>query len=251
MIIAGIGKLNFFCRQLKDYPSDSSQRPLSLCYVFQASVFNHQQFLLIVPLLLFSPCFIWSDASFPLISMVTSLYTCWKPAFLEYLYSVLYLFFTANIATVEKMLTIALLEHDPGSAQDWRPSSDWNYNQIVESWLVCVLCLSLVVFGQPVATSLDTYWETGLVCQDSPWSPVTVNSEHLSGVSQLLQRHIISFATNNLSGDIGTSQGLREQKCVIELNVERQSKCIFWGIFSKHIFDWFQAKSRTFMIEER
>ena len=35
------------------------------------------------------------------------------------------LFFTAFIATVEKIITYALGEHDPGSAQDWRTSNDF------------------------------------------------------------------------------------------------------------------------------
>ena len=33
------------------------------------------------------------------------------------------LYFTAFIATVEKIITYALGEHDPGSAQNWRTSS--------------------------------------------------------------------------------------------------------------------------------
>ena len=33
--------------------------------------------------------------------------------------------FTAFIATVEKIITYALGEHDPGSAQDWRTSNDF------------------------------------------------------------------------------------------------------------------------------
>ena len=32
---------------------------------------------------------------------------------------------TAFIATVEKIITYALGEHDPGSAQDWRTSNDF------------------------------------------------------------------------------------------------------------------------------
>ena len=35
------------------------------------------------------------------------------------------IYITANTAKVEKMMTITLGEHDPGSAQDW---SDWNCN---------------------------------------------------------------------------------------------------------------------------
>ena len=35
------------------------------------------------------------------------------------------LYFTAFIATVEKIITYALGEHDPGSAQDWRTSNDF------------------------------------------------------------------------------------------------------------------------------
>ena len=34
------------------------------------------------------------------------------------------LYFTALIATVEKVITYALGEQDPGSAQDWRTSND-------------------------------------------------------------------------------------------------------------------------------
>ena len=35
------------------------------------------------------------------------------------------LYFTAFIATVEKIITYALGEHDPGSAQDWRRSNNF------------------------------------------------------------------------------------------------------------------------------
>ena len=35
------------------------------------------------------------------------------------------LYFTAFIATVEKIITYALGEHDPGLAQDWRTSNDF------------------------------------------------------------------------------------------------------------------------------
>ena len=35
------------------------------------------------------------------------------------------LYFTAFIATVEQIITYALGEHDPGSAQDWRTSNDF------------------------------------------------------------------------------------------------------------------------------
>ena len=35
------------------------------------------------------------------------------------------LYFTAFIATVEKIITYALGEHDPGSAPDWRTSNDF------------------------------------------------------------------------------------------------------------------------------
>ena len=35
------------------------------------------------------------------------------------------LYFTAFIATVKKIRTYALGEHDPGSAQDWRTSNDF------------------------------------------------------------------------------------------------------------------------------
>ena len=35
------------------------------------------------------------------------------------------LYFTAFIATVEKIITYALGEHDPGSAEDWRMSNDF------------------------------------------------------------------------------------------------------------------------------
>ena len=35
------------------------------------------------------------------------------------------LYFTAFIATVEKIITYALGEHDPGSAQNWRTSNDF------------------------------------------------------------------------------------------------------------------------------
>ena len=33
--------------------------------------------------------------------------------------------FTAFVATIQKMITYALGEHDPGSAQDWRTSNDF------------------------------------------------------------------------------------------------------------------------------
>ena len=35
------------------------------------------------------------------------------------------LYFTAFIATVEKIITYALGEHDPGRAQVWRTSNDF------------------------------------------------------------------------------------------------------------------------------
>ena len=35
------------------------------------------------------------------------------------------LYFTAINATVEKIITYALGEHDPGSAQDWRTPNDF------------------------------------------------------------------------------------------------------------------------------
>ena len=35
------------------------------------------------------------------------------------------LYFRAFIATVEKIMTFALGEHGPGSAQDWRTSNDF------------------------------------------------------------------------------------------------------------------------------
>ena len=54
------------------------------------------------------------------------------------------LYFTAFIAKVEKIITNALGEHDPGSAQDWRTSNDfcspgccYCYIAAAFSWLSC------------------------------------------------------------------------------------------------------------------
>ena len=118
---------------------------------------------------------------------------------------------------------------------------------IVESSLVCVLCLSLVVFGLPVATSLDTYWETGLVCQDSSWSPVTVNSEHLPGISQLL--HHFVWHNYFIRSHWNQSRFERAEMCdwVKRWNVSNRRHLL--RTFVKTNFWLISSKMKNFLIE--